>query len=75
MTGPLRPWRPEDFDDWCETCGAAPGQFCKPACDTGYTAEDFRRDAEPRDQDAPAPPEPGTHHPPEGVKTPPCRRS
>jgi hypothetical protein len=59
VTGPLRPWRPDDFDDWCETCGAAPGQFCKPTCDTGYTAEDFRRDAEPRDQDAAAPPRAG----------------
>ncbi|MFD7444082.1 hypothetical protein [Streptomyces sp. NPDC059909] len=44
MTGPLQAWRPEDFDDGCETCGAPPGQLCKPTCDTGYTAEDFRRD-------------------------------
>jgi hypothetical protein len=57
MTGPLRPWRPEDFDDWCETCGAAPGQLCKR--DTGYTAEDFRRNAERRDQAATAPPSAG----------------
>ncbi|MEU1925596.1 hypothetical protein ACWEV9_32735 [Streptomyces albogriseolus] len=45
MTGQPRPWRPEDFDDHCETCGAPPGQLCKPRCDTGYTADDYRRDA------------------------------
>ncbi|MDQ0994816.1 hypothetical protein [Streptomyces sp. V3I7] len=44
MTG--RPWRPEDFDDWCETCRAAPGELCRPWCDTGYTAEDARKGAE-----------------------------
>lgn len=68
MTGPLRPWRPDDFDDRCETCGAAPGQLCKPWCDTGYTAEDFRRDAERHDQAAEArphrpPPETPASHP------------
>ncbi|MGW2232307.1 hypothetical protein, partial [Streptomyces formicae] len=40
-----QPWRPEDFEDECETCGAPPGQLCRPRCDTGYTAQDFRRDA------------------------------
>jgi hypothetical protein len=33
--------------------------FCKPTCHTGYTAADFRRDAEPRDQGAAAPPQAG----------------
>ncbi|MEU5225264.1 hypothetical protein AB0G55_21855 [Streptomyces toyocaensis] len=45
MTGQPRPWRPEDFDDHCETCGTPPGQLCKAWCDTGYTADDYRRDA------------------------------
>ncbi|CAM5650247.1 hypothetical protein GCM10010261_61990 [Streptomyces pilosus] len=45
MTGQPHPWRPDDFDDHCETCGAPPGQLCKPWCDTGYTADDYRRDA------------------------------
>ncbi|MFF9171859.1 hypothetical protein ACF1AY_35825 [Streptomyces sp. NPDC014776] len=57
MTAALRPWCPDDFDDWCETCGAAPGQLCKPACDTGYTAKDLRRDAEHRDQNTTTPPQ------------------
>ncbi|MDG9709781.1 hypothetical protein [Streptomyces sp. DH10] len=48
--GRLRPWRPEDFDDPCETCGAPAGQLCRAWCDTGYTAADARRDAELRDQ-------------------------
>ncbi|WP_217236465.1 hypothetical protein [Streptomyces sp. AC555_RSS877] len=67
MTGPLRPWRPEDFDDQCETCGAPPGQLCKPPCDTGYTAEDARRDAEIRDQGSARDPAPSTppHYPKE----------
>ncbi|MFD7283466.1 hypothetical protein ACFV80_42390 [Streptomyces sp. NPDC059862] len=42
----LPPFRPEDFDEGCETCGAAPGQLCRPWCDTGYTADDARADAE-----------------------------
>ncbi|WP_406436459.1 hypothetical protein OHB14_62345 [Streptomyces sp. NBC_01613] len=42
----LPPFRPEDFDDKCETCRAAPGQLCRPWCDTGYTADDFRADTE-----------------------------
>ena len=45
MTGQPRPWRPEDFDDHCETCGAPPGHLCKAWCDTGYTADDARHDA------------------------------
>jgi hypothetical protein len=44
----MRPWRPEDFDDRCETCGAPAGQLCRAWCDTGYTADDARRDAEIR---------------------------
>ncbi|MFE5688149.1 hypothetical protein [Streptomyces sp. NPDC056512] len=57
MTGPLRPWRPEDFDDQCETCGAPPGQLCRPWCDTGFTADHARREAAIRDLGArrPAP--------------------
>ncbi|KMS74283.1 hypothetical protein ACM01_15420 [Streptomyces viridochromogenes] len=50
MSGQLRPWTPEDFDDRCETCDAPPGQLCRPWCDTGYTAADARRDAELRGQ-------------------------
>jgi len=42
----LPPFRPEDFEEGCETCGAGPGQLCRPECDTGYTAADFRADAE-----------------------------
>lgn len=53
MSGQLCPWRPEDFDDRCETCGAPAGQLCHSWCDTGYTAKDARRDAEIRDQGAP----------------------
>ncbi|WP_431994944.1 hypothetical protein [Streptomyces griseoflavus] len=45
MTGQPHPWRPQDLDDHCETCGAPPGQLCKPWCDTGYTTDDYRRDA------------------------------
>ncbi|MFF2165410.1 hypothetical protein ACFVWP_32585 [Streptomyces sp. NPDC058175] len=63
MSAQLRPWRPEDFDDQCETCGAPPGQLCRPSCDTGFTAEDSRREAELRDQGArtPAPSTPTSH--------------
>ncbi|MFD4588317.1 hypothetical protein [Streptomyces sp. NPDC058434] len=53
MSSPA-PFRPEDLEDRCESCGAAPSQLCKPWCDSGYTAEDFRRDAERRDQAAPS---------------------
>ncbi|MFC8434896.1 hypothetical protein [Streptomyces sp. NPDC057253] len=40
-----------------------PGQLCHSWCDTGYTAEDARRDAEIRGQDAkrPAPTTPTSH--------------
>ncbi|MFF8717536.1 hypothetical protein ACF07T_39990 [Streptomyces sp. NPDC015184] len=41
----LPPFRPEDFDEECETCHVAPGQLCRPWCDTGYTADDHRADA------------------------------
>ncbi|MGW1411308.1 zinc finger domain-containing protein [Streptomyces sp. NPDC002403] len=41
-----QPFRPEDFDEECETCGAAPGQLCLSWCDTGYTADDYHADAE-----------------------------
>lgn len=55
----LPPFRPEDFDERCETCDAPAGQLCRSWCDTGYTAEDARRDAERRGQAASNPP-PGT---------------
>ncbi|MGW2111952.1 hypothetical protein [Streptomyces sp. NPDC001948] len=42
----LPPFRPEDFDEECETCGAAPGQLCLSWCDTGYTADDYRADTQ-----------------------------
>ncbi|MGW1193675.1 hypothetical protein [Streptomyces sp. NPDC002559] len=41
----LPPFRPEDFDEECETCRAAPGQLCRSWCDTGYTADDHRAEA------------------------------
>ncbi|MGW2556424.1 hypothetical protein [Streptomyces sp. NPDC001635] len=41
----LPPFSPEDFDDQCETCHAPPGQLCRPSCDAGYTADDYRADA------------------------------
>ena len=41
----LPPFRPEDFDEPCETCRVGPGQLCRPWCDTGYTAADYRADA------------------------------
>lgn len=56
MTTTPPPWRPSDFDEPCETCGAPPGQLCKPECDTGYTAEDYRQEAERRAQAAPEEP-------------------
>jgi hypothetical protein len=46
MSSPPPPFRPEDFDERCETCGAPPGRLCRAWCDTGYTAEDARADAE-----------------------------
>ncbi|MER5200054.1 hypothetical protein ACWD3J_41910 [Streptomyces sp. NPDC002755] len=53
------PFRPEDFEERCETCNAPPGQLCHTWCDTGYTAEDARADAERhatrRDAKPPAP--------------------
>ncbi len=53
------PFRPEDFEERCETCNAPPGQLCHAWCDTGYTAEDARADAErhdaQRDAKPPAP--------------------
>ncbi|MER8009745.1 hypothetical protein [Streptomyces sp. NPDC094149] len=42
----LPPFHPEDFDEMCETCGSGAGQLCRPWCDTGYTADDYRTDAE-----------------------------
>ncbi|MEU9222011.1 hypothetical protein AB0D47_36420 [Streptomyces sp. NPDC048376] len=45
MNSPPPLFRPEDFDEHCETCGAPPGQFCHAWCDTGYTAADARADA------------------------------
>lgn len=46
MSSPPPPFRPEDFDERCEICGAPPGQLCRAWCDTGYTAADARADAE-----------------------------
>ncbi|WP_199550137.1 hypothetical protein [Streptomyces sp. N35] len=46
MNSALRPWRAEDFDEECATCQAPAGEWCRPGCDTGYTAEDARREAE-----------------------------
>jgi hypothetical protein len=65
VSGLRPPWRPDDFDDRCETCNAPPGQFCRPWCDTGYTVEDFRHDAERRTQAPAAPP----HRPAPGTPT------
>lgn len=59
MSSPPSPFRPEDFEERCETCNAPPGQLCHAWCDTGYTAEDARADAErqaaQRDAKPPAP--------------------
>ncbi|WP_331763482.1 hypothetical protein [Streptomyces anthocyanicus] len=46
MSSPPPPFHPEDFGERCETCDAPPGQLCRAWCDTGYTAEDARADAE-----------------------------
>lgn len=55
-----RPWRPsEDFEERCESCHAPAGQYCRPHCDTGYTAQDARRDAERREQRSPGSPPTG----------------
>jgi hypothetical protein len=63
----LPPFRPEDFDETCETCLAPPGQLCRPWCDTGYTADDYRAQAERHaDQSAPQAHRP-KGEPPDGV--------
>ncbi|WP_455357178.1 hypothetical protein [Streptomyces sp. SYSU K217416] len=49
MSSPPPPFRPEDFEERCETCLAPPGQLCHAWCDTGYTADDARVDAERHD--------------------------
>lgn len=41
----MPPWRPEEFEERCETCASPPGQLCHPWCDTGYTPDDYRADA------------------------------
>ncbi|MFE9976233.1 hypothetical protein ACFYRD_37385 [Streptomyces hirsutus] len=46
MSSPPPPFRPEDFEERCETCNAPPGQLCHAWCDTGYTVDDARADAE-----------------------------
>ncbi|MFJ8158531.1 hypothetical protein [Streptomyces sp. NPDC094468] len=46
MTAPMPPWQPDQFEDRCETCAAPPGELCRPWCDTGYTPDDYRADAE-----------------------------
>jgi hypothetical protein len=40
VTNPLRPWRPEDFDERRETCGAPAGQLREPRF-YPHVAEDF----------------------------------
>ncbi|MDX5563642.1 hypothetical protein PYK79_10285 [Streptomyces sp. ID05-04B] len=42
---PQRPFLASEFDDTCEGCGAPPGAYCRPNCDSGYTAEDARAHA------------------------------
>jgi hypothetical protein len=49
----LPPFRPEEFEEACETCQAGPGQLCRPWCDTGYTPDDYRADAARHDAQAP----------------------
>ncbi|MER5924894.1 hypothetical protein [Streptomyces mirabilis] len=50
------PFRPEDFEERCETCNAPPGQLCRAWCDTGYTARaDAERHDAQRDAKPPAP--------------------
>ncbi|MFF7534563.1 hypothetical protein ACFZB2_36500 [Streptomyces bobili] len=49
------PFRPEDFEDRCETCNAPPGQLCHAWCDTGYTAADAERHDAQHDAKPPAP--------------------
>jgi hypothetical protein len=41
----IRPFLPADLVEDCEECHAGPGQFCRPGCGSGYTAEDYRKDA------------------------------
>lgn len=38
-----RPFLPSDFHDTCEDCGAPPGAYCRPHCESGFTAADARR--------------------------------
>ncbi|MFE4512593.1 hypothetical protein ACFRMQ_00125 [Kitasatospora sp. NPDC056783] len=39
------PFEPGHFDDRCEDCGAPPGAYCRPGCDSGYSADDARAHA------------------------------
>ncbi|MFD6923736.1 hypothetical protein ACFV99_26485 [Streptomyces sp. NPDC059944] len=49
-----RPWLPSvDFQEPCESCHAPAGQYCRPHCDSGYTALDAQRDAARREQRTP----------------------
>ena len=57
----LLPFRPEDFDEACETCLAPAGQLCRPWCDTGYTAADYRAQTEPQAHPAEGEPPDGAH--------------
>ncbi|MFJ5532505.1 hypothetical protein [Streptomyces sp. NPDC093261] len=36
-----------ELQDPCEDCGAKAGEFCRPGCPSGYTAEDHRYTREP----------------------------
>ncbi|MCF2435945.1 hypothetical protein LV779_22035 [Streptomyces thinghirensis] len=62
---PLPPFRPEDYDEHCEACGAPPGQLCHAWCDTGYTAADARAEAESVTPPRTTP----------SAQRPPCRRN
>ncbi|WP_406834801.1 hypothetical protein ACICHK_00070 [Streptomyces sp. AHU1] len=53
-TNQPRPWQPSvDFQEPCESCHAPAGQYCRPHCASGYTAEDARLDSERREQQRP----------------------
>lgn len=43
--GGLPPFAPGDFDTPCEDCGAPAGSYCRPSCDSGYSAVDAAADA------------------------------
>lgn len=43
--GGLSPFAPGDFDTPCEDCEAPAGSYCRPGCDSGYSAVDAAADA------------------------------